>query len=40
MHSVSVSDDSTCPSFSSRARSDWKFSMMPLWITAIRPWQS
>ena len=40
MHSVSVSDTSACPSFSNRARSVWKFSMMPLWITAIRPWQS
>ena len=40
MHSVSVSDTSACPSFSKRARSVWKFSMMPLWITAIRPRQS
>ena len=40
MHSVSVSDANTWPSFSRRTRSVWKFSMMPLWITAIRPWQS
>ena len=40
MHSVSVSDVSVCPSFSSLARSPWKFSMMPLWITATPPVQS
>ena len=40
MHSVSVSDANVCPSFSSRARSGRKFSMIPLWITATRPVQS
>ncbi len=38
--SVSVSDVRVCPSFSSRARSCWKFSMIPLWITATVPEQS
>ena len=38
--SVSVSDARVCPSFSRRARSCWKFSMMPLWITATVPEQS
>ena len=39
-HSVSVSEASVCPAFSSRARNAWKFSMIPLWITATRPSQS
>ena len=39
-HSVSVSDTRVCPSFSSRARSERKFSTIPLWITATRPVQS
>ncbi len=39
-HSVSVSETRVWPSFSRRARSAWKFSMMPLWITATRPAQS
>lgn len=37
--SVSVSLLNTCPRSSSDARSSAKFSMMPLWTTAMRPSQ-
>ena len=40
MHSVSVSDANVCPRDSRSARSCWKFSTMPLWITATVPVQS
>ena len=38
--SVSVSEPNRCPSFSRRVLSGWKFSMIPLWMTAMRPEQS
>lgn len=38
--SVSVSETSLCPSLSSSVLSAAKFSMIPLWMTAIRPSQS
>ena len=37
---VSVSEARRWPSFSRRARRTWKFSTIPLWMTAMRPVQS
>ena len=38
--SVSVSDENVCPAATSGAFSSWKFSMIPLWITAVADVQS